>query len=213
MIQILLFIKHHLSLLWSLAEWCNGLCFSIVYKNKVSETAEKICERYSNDVLSFRSVKKADIANLSDFFSAQPEESYRYFKPHAFDEKTLIKLWRNQAFFQFIATNGNNQIAGYFLIRFFANKKAFVGFLVGDSFQGRGFAKQMCRIALKICWDCRFRTFATVSKDNTKALAAYRKINDFTILKELSDNYIYIEYTPEGLKEEQENVLLYKKVL
>ena len=202
MIRILLFIKHHLSFLWSIAEWWNGVCFSIAYRNKVSRTAEKICREYSKDDLLFRCVEKADLANLSDFFMAQPEESYRYFKPHAFDEKTLFKLWHNPAFFQLIVTNGNNQIAGYFLIRFFVNRKAFVGFLVGDSFQGRGIAKRMCRIALKICWENNFHTFATVSKDNTKALAAYRRINDFTILKELPDNYIYIEYTPKGMKEE-----------
>ena len=211
MIRILLFIKHHLLFLWNIVEWCNGLCFSIAYKSKVLKTTEKICEEYSNSVLSFRSVEKSDIASLSDFFTAQPEESYRYFKPHAFDEKTLTKLWRNPAFFQFIVTNGNNQIAGYFLIRFFVNKKAFVGFLVGDSFQGRGIAKQMCRIALKICWENKFRSFATVSKDNAKALAAYRRINDFTVLKELSDNYIYIEYTPEGMKEEQEKCIIAQK--
>ena len=198
--RILIFIKHHLSFVWSLAEWINGLCFSAAYKNKVSETAEKVCKEYSNDVLLFRCVEQADIANLSDFFTAQPEESYRYFKPHAFDEKSLHKLWKNSSFFQFIVKTADNQIAGYFLIRFFVNKKAFVGFLVGNKFQGRGLAKQMCRIALKICWDNNFRTFATVSKNNTKALAAYRSINDFTILNELSDNYLYIEYTKKGMK-------------
>ena len=137
---------------------------------------------------------------MSAFFIKQPEESYQYFKPHAFDEKTLLKLWNNPAFFQFIVKDKDNQIAGYFMIRFFANKKAFVGFLVGDEFQGRGIAKQMCCIALKICWANNFQTFATVSQDNTKALAAYRRINDFTILKELPDNYICIEYTKEGMK-------------
>ena len=205
--RILIFIKHHLTFLWSLAEWFNGLCFSVAYKNKVSETAEMVCEEYSNDVLSFRCVEQADIANLADFFTAQPEESYRYFKPHAFDEKTLHKLWKNSSFSQFIVKTSDNQIAGYFLIRFFVNKKAFVGFLVGDKFQGRGIAKQMCRIALKICWENQFRTFATVSKENTRALATYRRINDFTVLKELSDNYIYIEYTRNGMKREEDKCI------
>lgn len=200
MIRFLLFIKHHLAFLWSIAEWCNGLVISCRYKNALSDTARKICESYSKEDLSFCMVKKNDISDLSAFFYKQHEESYRYFKPHAFDEKTLLKLWRNPSFFQFVVKDKDNHIAGYFMIRFFANKKAFVGFLVGDTFQGRGIAKQMCCIALKICWSNKFRTFATVSKDNTKALAAYRRINDFTILKELSDNFIFIEYTKEGMK-------------
>lgn len=202
MIRILLFVKHHLAFLWSIAEWCNGQVISIVFNSRISETVKRICAEYSNDDLTFRCAEKEDLSNLSAFFSAQPEESYRYFKPHAFDEKTLLTLLQNPAFFQFVATNKSNQIAGYFLIRFFFNKKAFVGFLVGDAFQGRGIAKTMCRIALKICWENKFRSFATVSKDNARALAAYRRINDFTILKELSDNYIFIEYTQEGMKGE-----------
>ena len=200
MIRILLFIKHHFSFLWSIAEWCNGLVFSLIYKNKLSGTANRICEEYSKNDLLFCCLNQSDIAPLAAFFQEQPEETYRYFKPHAFDEKTLAKLWSNPAFFQFVVKNQNNQIAGYFLIRFFVNRKAFVGFLVGEVFQGRGIAKQMCRIALKICWESNFRTFATVSRDNTKAIAAYRSINDFTIHKELPDNYIYIEYTKQGMK-------------
>lgn len=204
MISFLLFIKHHLSFLWGIAEWCNGLCFSIVYKNRIAENSKKICDNYSKNGLTFCCLKKTDIAELASFFNNQPEESYRYFKPHAFDKKTLTRLWNNPSFFQFIVKDKKNQIEGYFLIRFFINKKAFVGFLVGNQFQGRGIAKQMCHIALKICWENHFHTFATVSKENTKALAAYRKINDFTIHKELSDNYIYIEYTPHGMKGQEE---------
>ncbi len=201
MIRFLLFIKHHLAFLWSIAEWCNGLIISIIYKNKISDTAKKICEDYTKKDLVVCLAQKTDIADLSVFFYKQPEESYRFFRPHAFDEKTLLKLWKNPSFFLFVVKDkDNHQIAGYFMIRFFANRKAFVGFLVGDEFQGRGIAKQMCCIALRICWKNNFRTFATVSKDNTKALAAYRKINDFTILKELPNNYFYIEYTKEGMK-------------
>ena len=203
MMRILIFIKHHLSFLWSIAEWCNGLVFSVLYKDKVLETARKVCNDYSGKELIFCCIEKKDISNLSAFFYKQSEESYRYFKPHAFDEKTLLKLWNNSSFFQFIVKTTDNQIAGYFLIRFFVNKKAFVGFLVGNTFQGNGIAKQMCRIALNICWENNFRTFATVSKENTRALAAYRRINDFTVLKELSDNYLYIEYTQNGMKREE----------
>jgi RimJ/RimL family protein N-acetyltransferase len=202
MMRILIFIKHHLSFIWSIAEWCNGIVFSMLYKNKILDTAERVCKEYSRNDYVFCCTERADISNLSAFFYQQPDESYRYFKPHAFDEKSLLKLWNNASFFQFIVKTPENRIAGYFLIRFFVNRKAFVGFLVGNSFQGHGIAKQMCRIALNICWENGFRTFATVSKDNTRALAAYRRINDFTVLKELSDNYIYIEYTQNGMKGE-----------
>ena len=58
----------------------------------------------------------------------------------------------------------------------------------------------MGRNMLKICWTCGFRVFATVSRRNTSALASYRAINDFRIIRELPDDYIYIEYMKDGVK-------------
>jgi len=52
----------------------------------------------------------------------------------------------------------------------------------------------------RIAWTNHFRTFATVSRNNSRALAAYRAINDFKVVKELPDNYIYIEYLKDKVK-------------
>lgn len=52
----------------------------------------------------------------------------------------------------------------------------------------------MGHIMFRIAWQNGFRVFATVSRDNIPALSAYRAINDFKIIQELPDNYIYIEY-------------------
>lgn len=202
MMRLLLFIKHHLGFLWSIAEFGNGLLFRVLFGKKFEESVRSACAEFSGGEITFRPVHDVDIAPLSAFFHSQPDESYRYFRPHAFDERTLRRLWKNPSFFQMLAVTADERIAGYFMIRCFVNRQSFAGFLVGQDFRGRGIAKKMCRIIFKICWPNRFRTFATVSKKNGSALAAYRSINDFKILKELPDDYIYIEYTPEGLKQE-----------
>ena len=200
MMRFLLFIKHRLTFLWSTAEWANGILFGLLFGNRLSAAVGKACSKYSREDITFRPVARNDIPALSAFFHAQPQETYLYFKPHEFDEKALLKLWKNPAFCQMIATTEEGQIVGYFMIRFFVNRKAFAGFLVGNQFQGHGIAKTMCRIVFDICWTNRFRTFATVSKQNGKALSAYRSINDFKILKELPNDYLYIEYVPVGQK-------------
>ena len=88
-------------------------------------------------------------------------------------------------------------IIGYFMMRFFVNKKCFVGFLVGSNSRGKGIAGQMGKIMLEICWSNNFAALATVSRKNEAALKAYRKLNNFSILKELPDDYIYIRYEKE----------------
>jgi len=205
MIRLLLFIKHHLGFLWRVAEFCNGLLFRFLFWKKIDKAVKSVCCEYSSSEMIFRPVQEADITALSAFFHDQPDESYRYFKPHDFDENTLYRLWKNPSFFPMIAVTEDNQIAGYFMIRCFVNRKAFAGFLVGYNFQGCGIVKKMCRIVFNICWSNHFRTFATVSKANARAIAVYRSINEFKILKELPNDYIYIEYIQEGMKPEKKS--------
>ena len=199
MLQLLLFIKHRLTFLWTLAEAFNGLLFRLFFASGIAADTVSVCQRYSGGTFRFKPATSEDLPNLAAFFQAQPEESYRYFRPHGFDIGSLQKLYRNPAFIQLLAFSPEGRIAGYFMIRFFVNRQAYVGFLVGEKYQGRGLAKIMCRIIFDICWPNRFRTFATVSEKNARALAAYRGINNYKTLKHLPDDYIQIEYTPEGL--------------
>lgn len=200
MMRFLLYIKHHLGFIWKTVELLNGFLFSMLWGRKFQAAADAVCKAYSNEQFTYLPATAGDLAALSAFFVRQPEESYRYFKPHAFDEKTLRGLYANPSFFQLLVKDQSGAIAGYFLIRFFVNRQAFVGYLVGKDYQGRGIAKAMCLITFKICWDHGFRTFATVSKENERALAVYRHINNFKVIKELADNYLHIEYVKEGMK-------------
>ena len=199
MLQLLLFIKHRLTFLWSFAEFCNGLLFRFFFAPKIASDTTSVCRQFSGGKYVFRPALSEDLPILAAFFQEQPAESYRYFKPHGFDLGSLWKLYRNPAFSQLLAFSPSGEIVGYFMIRFFVNRQAYVGFLVGEKYQGHGLGKTMCQIVFDICWPNRFRTFATVSEKNARALAAYRGINNYKTLKHLPDDYIQIEYTQEGL--------------
>ena len=93
-----------------------------------------------------------------------------------------------------------NKLIGYFFLRFFMNRHSFTGYLVDYNYQGQGIARKMGRAMFRIAWTNHFRTFTTVSRNNSRALAAYRAINDFKVVKELPDNYIYIEYLKDKVK-------------
>ena len=89
------------------------------------------------------------------------------------------------------------ELCGYFMMRFFVNRKCFVGFLVDVEARGQGIAGKMGRVMLDICWDNHFTALATVSRKNEAAIQAYRKLNNFSVQKELPNDYICIKYEKE----------------
>ena len=198
--RLLLFIKHNLAFVWQIAEFFNGSVFRLVFRKKILASALAVCQQSSCQDIDFRLLQEDDLEKLSAFFSQQPEESYLYFKPHGFDLTSLRKVKKNPAFMMFgVFDKVSGNIIGYFMMRFFVNKKCFVGFLVGEASRGKGIAGKMGKIMLKICWDNDFAALATVSRKNESALRAYRKMNNFSILKELPEDYIYIRYEKESI--------------
>lgn len=197
--RLLLFIKHRLTFVWAIAEFLNGLLFRLLYRKKILEEACAVCRKYETELFVLRILQPEDLPSLSGFFKKQPSESYTYFKPHGFELPDLRKVCKNPAFLMFGVFNRNSgEFCGYFMMRFFANKKCFVGFLVDVESRGQGIAGLMGKTMLETCWNNGFAALATVSRKNEAALRAYRKLNNFTILKELPDDYIYIRYEKEN---------------
>lgn len=87
-----------------------------------------------------------------------------------------------------------NELVGYCFLRCFFNKQAFRGKIVDVEHQGRGIAKKMGIVMTEICKKMKFRIFATISKDNVKSIASSKAVNEMKIIKELPDNYLYVEY-------------------
>ena len=199
MIKILLFIKHKFYFIWDLIERFNGAVFRLFYYKEIEKSVLVSISKFENREFQFKKINKSELTQLSVFFNDQSAETYTYFKPHNFDVRTLTRLFNNCSFYMF-GVFDQDQIVGYFMIRFFINKKAIVGFLVDPKQQGKGIAKTMGRIMFNICWSNQFKVFATVSKLNIPAIKSYKSINNFVVLKELEDNFIFIEFKKENEK-------------
>lgn len=199
MIKLLLLLKHHFPFIWRWIENINGLLVGYMYEKRVVKTAVSVLSGLPGQQFTYRLIEDKDLPDLCSFFSFQPEEAYRYFQPHDFDLQTLRHLLKNPSFLM-MGVFEEKTIIGYFFLRFFLNKHCFTGYLVDCEHQGRGIAKCMGRSMFEIAWSNGFRTFATVSRANTRALSAYRAINDFRIIKNLPDDYIYIEYLRDKVK-------------
>lgn len=191
MIEVLVYIKHHLIFIWDFIEWINSILFYMFFGKRLKSVSDVVLEKFSG--LECKELQIPDLIELEDFFRKQPESAYKFFNPHGFDLKSLHKKKRDKSFLM-IGFYKNNHLAGYCFIRFFFNKKAFRGKIVGVDYQGQGIAKQMGILTTCICQKMGFRLFATISKENVKSIASSRAVNDIRIVKELPDNYIYVEY-------------------
>ena len=145
------------------------------------------------DYPGFKEVAPADIPQLVEFFSAQPTDAFKYFRPHNFDEKTLRKLQKRKSYLMYCVRDSAGQIVGYFFLRCFFIGKAFLGKIVDYRSQGEGIGTQMCLCAMDIAKALGLRMFETISKDNIASLRSTEKVLDVRIIEEMDNGYLYIE--------------------
>ncbi len=186
-------LRDKFGFLWNIIEWCNALVFALTHRAALKKIPE-ILQEFS-DKFTLRLAEPTDAAPLAKFFAEQPEEAFRFFKPHAFDEKTLSKIIKNKAFLTFLVLDGE-KIVGYFFLRCFMNGKSFRGKIVDYRYRGKGIAKLQGLAATKVASALKMRVFGTISPENYASLASSKAVNETRIIKTLENGYYYIEYLP-----------------
>lgn len=192
MVKILLKIKHSFPFIWNFIEWFNGFLFKILFSKSLNKLSKNTFSEIQHDVFNFREIGLIDLEGLVDFFKDQTKEDLEYFKPHKFDKKTLNKLLRNPSFLM-MGAFVENKIVGYFFLRFFVNKNAFIGRIVGRDYRRKGMAKVMSKLLYTITWNLGFRCLTTISKSNTAIVDLHKLENSIKILKELPNDYMMVE--------------------
>lgn len=192
------FIKDKCSFLWDVVEWGNASLFALQYREKLKDIPQ-ILEGISNDTFIIRITEESDANKLEKFFAEQPESAFEFFKPHGFDEKSVLKVLRNKAFMTFVVTE-KDEIVGYFFVRSFVNGKCFKGRMVDSCQRNKGIAKLMGIAINEMAMHLGLRIFTTISPDNYASLASTKAVNDIKIVKTLDNGYYYIECTPKEKK-------------
>ena len=184
------FLRDHLPFIWDFLDWMNGVLFTWLYGRKMKALPgllEAVAGEYK--IVEMSSIQATD---LERFFAAQPEESFKFFKPHGFDAKSLRKLQRNRAFLAYIVKYDNSPV-GYFFLRSFFFGNAYLGKMVDHDHQGKGIGKMMCLCAMDIASTLGLRMFETISKDNPSSLYSTQNVLETRIDEEMPDNYLMIE--------------------
>ena len=136
-----------------------------------------------------------DAGRLADFFASQPEESYRWFRPHGFDEKTMRKLLSRKSYIIYVLEE-KGEIIGYAFLRCFLNGKCFLGKMVDVNHQGKGVCTKLCEVGMNIAQKTGFRMFESINKDNIGSMKASQKACDVIVVEELDNGDLLIEDKP-----------------
>jgi len=193
MVGLLKSIKRKLPFIWRFIEFLNGILVLALYGRPINKAVIDSFKPAVRLNYQYRQLMLSDLPHLESMITAQSAGFDNFFKPHDFDLKTLKRLYRNPSFLMF-GTFDKERIVGYFFLRFFANRTAFRGKMVDSQYQSKGIAKEMGYIMTDIAFRAGFRLFATISKFNYGSMASSAAVNEIHILKELPDNYVYIEY-------------------
>jgi hypothetical protein len=188
--NILIYIKHKLPFIWIIIEKINGYIFYLLFGRRLNKVVKNYLPFKLSYEIEFRLIKNKDLPDLEKYLKS--EKDLDYFSPHDFSLKTLQKMQTYNAFLM-MGVFDKNELAGYFFLRFFSNKKAFIGRMVRTKFRRKGLAKEMSRIMYSIVWDMKFRCLTTISSNNQAIFTLHESENNIKHLKTLSNNYHLVE--------------------
>ncbi len=193
--QLSHFVKDKLPFIWNLVEFVNEKLFLLRYGRRLKKIPA--CLEQYEGTYQIKEAVLDDVQPMAEFFAEQPQETYTFFQPHGFDEKSIRRLIKNKSQLLFLVYDDKN-IVGYYFLRCFFLGKSFLGKIVDHRYQGKGIGKMMCKSAMEVATLLGLRMFETISKDNISSLYSTQKVLDTKIVEEMKNNYIYIEDFPKG---------------
>jgi len=191
--KILIFIKHHFRFLWRIIEWLNGIIFSLFHRSKLRKVLPGVIDEFSRPPFSYRKLTSEDTEILFELINTQDPSDLEYFKPHGFDIQSIRKQFKNRSFLM-MGVFDKGKITAYFFLRFFANRRSFVGRLIDREYRGKGIGQVMNDIMYETSWRMGFRCLSTISQNNTAVMKAHSRNQSMKVIKKLPNNYLLVEF-------------------
>ena len=170
------------------------MLFKWLFKSKMDRVLHGVLEETKGSSMEYRELHFSDMELLKSLIDSQAPEDLNYFSPHGFDIKSMKAQFRKPSFLMLGIFSGQ-KLTGYFFLRFFANKKCFVGRLIDKDFRGKGIGGVMNTIMYETAWRMGFRCLSTISRNNIAVMRAHAKNPTMLILKELQNDYLLVEFT------------------
>ena len=192
MIRALVAFKRRFPWAWNQVERANGRLFRLRYR-RTDSIAASVLDKVDVAGCRFSLLEENDLPALESFLAGQDEESLTWFHPHAFDRKTLERLFRNPSFVMMKVVDPDGAMAGYFFLRCFFIGRAFAGLLVNAPWRNRGIGTAIWAACAEICARAGLRMQATISTENKPSVVSCKKGTDIRELQALEDHYLAVE--------------------
>lgn len=171
--------------IWDAVEWMNSELFAMIKCRELGHLNDCFAE-------GVRLADVSDTGRLVSFFERQPEESYKWFRPHEFDEGTLRKLLKRKSYIIYIMEE-NGEIIGYAFLRCFVNGKCFLGKMVDVGHQGKGVCTVLCAVGMRMANCMGIRMFESINKENVGSMKASQKACDVVVVEEMKNGDMLVE--------------------
>ena len=189
------FLRDKCPWIWGLVERFNSFLFYIRYGRKLKQLPE-ILEHYQ-DEYRIELIERIHLDGLTRFFQEQPEEAFEFFKPHAFDRKTLGKLQKSKAFLSFVVQK-EDTIVGYFFLRCYFMGKCFRGYMVDYRWRNKGISKLTAKVMTDVASLLEIPSYGTIAPENMASMKSQGAVNDIKIIEQLANGDYYVEYCPKA---------------
>lgn len=174
--------------LWNMVERMNAVAFQMLRSSSIAQL--NVC--CSDGV---RLANEDDAHRLQQFFAEQPEENYKWFRPHGFDETSLRRLLRLPSYIMYVQEE-DGEVIGYAFLRCFCNGKCFLGKMVDYRHQGKGVCTTLCRVGMRMASMLRVRMYESINEDNVGSMKASRRACEVMVVETLEDGDVLIEDKP-----------------
>jgi RimJ/RimL family protein N-acetyltransferase len=195
--RILIYIKHNLRFLWKLIELSNGLLFAVFFEKKLYRYLHEVFTEFALPPYDYRVLHDSEAKDLFNLIEQQDISDLEHFKPHEFDLRSIMKQFQNRALLM-MGVFDQDKLIGYFFLRFFINRKCFVGRIIDRSYRGKGIGINMNRIMYEISWRMEFRCLSTISLNNKNVLKAHANNQAMNVIRKLPNDYLLVEFLREG---------------
>ncbi|MGE0267503.1 MAG: ATP-grasp domain-containing protein [Candidatus Omnitrophota bacterium] len=194
MLSKIIWLKHHCPGIWAVIEKINNGFLFLLWGKRITAVREKLTQWQALADGRIRLLNRHDTDSLVEFLKQVTKEELTFFKPHGFD-KASIETVLNSLGYMPIGFFIEDKLAGYFMMRLFCSKKAFIGRYLSGDMRRKGLGGRMAQVLYGMGEDLNFEVFSTISRDNNSSLRSHENMGMMTIVKELPNNYLLVKFT------------------
>lgn len=198
-------VKKRFTCVWNAIEWLNAEMFALRYMKSLNRV-DSLLNVGVDDSHEIRRIDVSTVSDMEGFFKRQPEKSYTFFRPHAFDGKSLCRMVDCKSFLAFCVVDKRKhpeEIVGYFFLRSFINGSAYRGYMVDYNHYGQGIGTMMGHCINRIGDAVGLNMYMTVSPENEASLRVSQAVCHLEVLRILDNGEYLIRCTSKSADENE----------